>query len=405
MTPEISAAGETASATTTPAPTGAPERIQRIRFLDGIRGWASLQVALYHLIPTYLAAASPTFAGWSGKPFDGRLAIYLFFVVSGFALSIGFIETGDRKMIETLAIRRYPRLVIPILGCAIFAYVLMSTGAMHNLQVAKLLGVTNWPAQTFSFEPSALHVLQFSFYDVFFDNDQSRSYNTALWTMPIELYGSAMVFAFLYICRSRKIRWCLYPVFIIVAWKCDSPYTAFAFGVLLCETFVALGTRRLETSRGIIYGSLVCIALGLFLITFGRLLYGHPGFLSLCGLLFVAGISLNPWLRLAFSARISRVLGKLSFPLYLVHLSVIGSLSSWLFLYLTSSGAGSDTAVIITVALSVPALLLTAAAFYPIEAFAVNFSRMLSTRVMALLYSRKALAAANLRLPPLKKGD
>jgi peptidoglycan/LPS O-acetylase OafA/YrhL len=382
-----------ASVTTAPTTIGAPEKITRIRFLDGIRGWASLQVALYHLIPTYLAASSPALQSkWSSFLFDGRLAVYLFFVVSAFALSIGFIETGDRKIVETLAIRRYPRLAIPIFACSIVAYVLMTTGAMHNLQLAKLLGVTNWAAQTFAFEPSVGDVLQFSFYDVFFANDQTRSYNTALWTMSIEMAGSAMVFAFLYICRSPKIRWWLYPIFIVVAWRYDSPYTAFAFGVLLCEIFVALARRRLDGAKGVIYGSLACIAFGMFLDAFGRALYGHPSFLALCGLMFVAGITLNPLLRRAFSAPISLLLGKLSFPLYLVQLAVICSLSSWLFLYLLGSGTSADAAALITVAVSVPALLLAAAAFYPVEAFAIKLSRAISNRVLAAIYSRKAVA-------------
>ena len=64
---------------------------QRLRFLDGVRGWAAVVVLLYHIFIDGLPANSfmADRALW-GKVFflNGTLAVCVFFVVSGFSLSV-----------------------------------------------------------------------------------------------------------------------------------------------------------------------------------------------------------------------------------------------------------------------------------------------------------------------------
>jgi peptidoglycan/LPS O-acetylase OafA/YrhL len=356
----------------------------RKQFLDGIRGWAALQVALYHLIVGYLAKATPAYdQAWIGHVLDGKLAIYVFFVVSAFALSIGFIETKNPQTLETLALRRYPRLAIPILGCSLLGLILMWFNAVHNVEVAALLPETVWPTQVFNFEPSLLHALQFSLFDVFFRYDPNHSYSTALWTMSIELYGSFLVFVFLYCFRRAAVRYCLYPLCIYAAWRYDSSFAAFFFGMLLADGFAWIEARGSQDTLAILCLSIACLALGLALVTFGRILYGHPAFLSLCAFLFVGGIATSPLLRRGFGSKISHYLGRISFPLYLTHIAVISSVSSYLYLLFVKSGMAPTAAVNWVVVISLPVLFAAATAFYPVEAYAIRVSRNFSGRVMA----------------------
>jgi hypothetical protein len=60
----------------------------RVVFLDGVRGWASLMVVLSHLLPCFLAITTPAYRHWYLTfVSDGNFAVYIFFVLSGFALS------------------------------------------------------------------------------------------------------------------------------------------------------------------------------------------------------------------------------------------------------------------------------------------------------------------------------
>lgn len=71
---------------------------ERLRFLDGIRGWGALFVVLYHM---YIQICPITPGAQSVMKrifvFNGMLAVVLFFVVSGYSLSVGFLRTGDGR--------------------------------------------------------------------------------------------------------------------------------------------------------------------------------------------------------------------------------------------------------------------------------------------------------------------
>lgn len=51
-------------------------------------------------------------------PTYGALAVYVFFVVSGFSISIAYVRGGSKRGVASLAVRRYPRLVIPVLAAS-----------------------------------------------------------------------------------------------------------------------------------------------------------------------------------------------------------------------------------------------------------------------------------------------
>lgn len=66
---------------------------QRTYFLGGLRSWGSVIVLLYH---TFVEIFPPT--PEIGRvllhlfPFNGGLAVFIFFIVSGYALSLGYIQ-------------------------------------------------------------------------------------------------------------------------------------------------------------------------------------------------------------------------------------------------------------------------------------------------------------------------
>ena len=74
-----------------------------------------MMVLFSHLVLFFLANSVPVLQGWwFAFISDGNLAVFIFFVLSGFALSVGYIETEKTSVLTSLALRRYSRLAIPI---------------------------------------------------------------------------------------------------------------------------------------------------------------------------------------------------------------------------------------------------------------------------------------------------
>src|SRR5687768_4333751 len=110
-----------------------PVQLERLAFLDGLRGWAALMVVLSHLLVFFVAQTSSAYKGWYWAfPSDGNLAVFVFFVLSGFALSIGYIQSGRVNILTALCVRRYLRLAIPILCTSLLAYLLHTVHLFYN---------------------------------------------------------------------------------------------------------------------------------------------------------------------------------------------------------------------------------------------------------------------------------
>src|SRR5579863_668366 len=80
----------------------------RYLFLDGLRGWGALAVVLWHCFVEIFpySRGSADFLACL-PPLNGLMAVYLFFAVSGFSLSIAYIKHSDPSRLARLAVSRY----------------------------------------------------------------------------------------------------------------------------------------------------------------------------------------------------------------------------------------------------------------------------------------------------------
>ncbi len=357
-------------------------------FLDGLRGWAALVVVAYHATHCFAIAPAADSAAVLRFLSNGPLAVYIFFVLSGFALSTGFIERGDRGIILAQALRRYPRLTVPILASSALAALLMASGLMFNIPAAALAGSQDWLGIHYAFAPDLPGLLAFSLFNVYFDGDAPINYNAVLWTMPIELAGSMIVFASLFL--AGRARWRpllilgLVPVFVALS----SHQTAFAFGILLAEAYARPWFRRWRGSAAA--GAVAVAAVGLafaMATTRGAAFTSAPA-MSVIALLIVFAVVACRTLAGLFETPLSCWLGRLSFPVYLTHLIVICSFSSWCYLELSALGVGGGIGAGFTAAITFAASLAAATLFEPVERLAVTLARQVSD--LALSGSRPA---------------
>jgi len=343
----------------------ADHRPIRFRFLDGLRGWAAVVVLFHHIfidgLPPNSFMADRIF--WAKVFFmNGTFAVCLFFVISGFSLSISYLQTGDERGLARMAAGRYLRLAIPIFAICAITYVLLVLGIIPPAVQRPS------PLDVFAaFTPTMSGLAEYSLFNVFVSQSTAaESYDPPLWTMFYEFLGSFMVFAVLAILRSWRLRtWFLGALFIVLA--IYGPYFAlFVAGILVADLF-----RQIESwkSRDLA-GAMLCVA-GLALSVLSS---PHAKYVAAPACL-VAGVALCGPVRRLFENRLGNFLGWISFPLYLVQAAVIYSFSIRGLDVIASFGFEPSAQRWIIGAATVPVAILFAILFCPINDFAVTVSR------------------------------
>lgn len=170
----------------------------RLTELDGLRGWAALSVAMFHLYWESFGVVHPEIRNLvTGALLNGSFAVSLFFVVSGAALSTPYLNGGGRAYVLSAAVRRYVRLALPIIFFAVIFYGLARAGLVVSNQAAPVLGREDWGGLTSTNAPSITDTVLFMVREVFIGAVPGRDLLPFLWTMPIEMLGSMLLFLML----------------------------------------------------------------------------------------------------------------------------------------------------------------------------------------------------------------
>lgn len=351
----------------------------RLMFLDGMRGWAALAVVLYHLLPTFIVTAKQQHViKWLLPAMDGALAVYVFFVVSGFSLSIAYVRRSSKRTIASLAVRRYPRLMIPVLAASLLGYAMMQFGLNQAPRLAAMTGHTNWPASAYQFQASFLDAVRFGTWDVFFNYSSSHTYSPVLWTMSVELLGSAIVLGALAVMGRSAARWPVYIASWLAFAVTGSPLSAFVAGVVLAEAYDSYAIQVIRRSKTSLLLSLSMIG-GVWFVAAGeRQIYASATAISILGTVLVSAVVISEACTSALETRVSRLLGHLSFPLYLTHIVVLCTVAAPLGTWLIGEGASGYLVAFVETLVIAPLCLIVAWIFAPIESFSIASGKKLS---------------------------
>lgn len=331
-------------------------------------------VVLAHLGPVFLLSTQKLPA----LPFfmDGLLAVYVFFVLSGYVLSIGYFETSSHGLLTALAIRRYPRLTLPILASCAIALLLVEAGLMHNIP-AGALARSPWLESFYAFSTSLPSLLQFSLVDVYIDS-KVPSYNAVLWTMQYEFWGSLTLLAALWCLRSPSWRIAGYAAATAACCYFASPLFAFVLGAALADATPRMTAVMSACPRCMAAASWILLVAALLIGMFRTGILWSPIALSLIAAAILAAMLLSTPMQFFLTGRFSLFLGRISFPLYLTHLLVICSWSSWLYIKLRGMEFSTWSVASLTLVSTAVLSVLAAMAFAPIEQAAIRLSRALS---------------------------
>ena len=316
--------------------------------LDGLRGVAALLVVLYHIFEGY------AFAGGTGviSTFNhGLLAVDFFFILSGFVISYAYDDRWNKMTLGDFFKRRLIRLHPMIIIGAIIGVVAFLIGGRQQwngavtpfsgVMVAMLLTMFMIPAV-----PGAGYEVR--------GNGEMFPLNGSMWSLFFEYIGN-ILYALIIRRLSTKLLAALAVILgaihawifvndlsgygmMGVGWTMDTinfwgglvrMLFPFTIGMLLARTF------KPRKIKGAFW---LCSAI--LIILFTRPFIGIQSSINLnCLYEVICVIFILPvvvWLgacgsaETKFTSRISDFLGKLSYPLYLVHYPVMYLFYAWL---------------------------------------------------------------------------
>lgn len=358
--------------------------------IDGIRGWAALSVLLFHFYYETFGIIFPIFRE---KAFsfilDGHLMVLIFFVLSGDALSSSFFKSSQTTTTVRIALARYFRLTFLIsISCGI-SYLLMLFGLQDNLEAASLVHRENWLGTFLIFDPSFSSVVKYMLYGVYFEHARDTSYNPFLWTMSVELLGSLLIFINIFVSStlSSRSQITILIVEFCFLWVFGSYLSLFVIGM-------ALGWLRQTGFFASIQAFKYNFAFTIFFIvlTFYIYPFHERGFYRVASvitldlvpknsfeflyagfLVFLIYCSVN--LVKFFSNNISRFIGRISFPLYVLQFNILVSITSAGILQMNAIGLLNNPIVLIVPTLSV---LLTVISAYMVELIELRYLKALN---------------------------
>lgn len=386
----------------------------KIDHLDGLRGVAALAVVLAHFrdlrVPPILSSIPESLPDLFVRTplmlaLASSVAVRIFFVHSGFVLVWKYLHLGDWRILISMSVRRVFRLGIPIGASVLFAFALMRFGWMVNGAAASRSPAA--PLLTlYAFQPAWETLLNDALGGWLSGNVR---YNGVLWTMPIEVCCSYIVFALApFLRRGRTAGVLLWGALAGAIFMATYHWAAyFVVGALLARLkrdAPDLGIAWTRRHRPVtVAAALVALAIAPWPYFYALAFRLRGAYVELLQLVVVAVIF---WLLLTtppvqrfFGSRPLRFLGRTSFAIYLLHLPLLCSLGSALYLF-WSPRVGPVALFLLTVPPTIVVLYaLGELMSRSVDRIAIDLGKDLLTRLMRDAGTGSLLRAPSARAP------
>ena len=349
-----------------------PFNSRKLIYLEAARGVASVIVIFHHICLAFLPWMKQRFPdglNWSLLYIfvNGDGAVMFFFTLSGFVLSISLMRKPDLEAASFSALKRLPRLALPAAISILAGFLILVSGFSYYSQAAAishspwLAGFANaeFPDR---FQPSILDAVKQVF--LVFVAPRSFYYSSNLWTMRSEFYGSLLTFGVAYaagrwISRDQA-KQSTALIALAAAVICALAVFAhalapFVVGSILAYCWVNFSIKISKTIET------VAFALSYVLMC-------TPNYACnlIASAVFLLTITHSPQAERLLSTRLGFWLGKLSFPIYLVHSLVICSVGSFVYYFvyqysqvgLVAALAAAPVILLVTLLLSIPLLMI-----------------------------------------------
>ena len=351
-------------------------------YLDSLRGIAAIVVVCTHFIQAFYPFAVfggsyrqqsslETLLHW--PPFSlavsGHFAVCLFFVLSGFVLTSGHMQSQSQASTRLFRamIKRPIRLGGMVAFSVVVGFFLIKCGFFLNDRVSWLTGSQPWFSSFWSESVSTWSLASDMVLGLF---STSENYNPPMWSIHKELKGSYIVFLYLLIrirLTTTQRTAVLVALFLLLF---NSIYVGFVIGLAFAELDqLPFADRVRAFPKKPLWILLIGLLVGMqpnylqhsalstpvawtFLSTFGT-----GGFSMLGASLVFGSVLFSRPIQQALDHRVLRYVGSVSYAMYAMHFLLLGSFTSWLYLNVVS-GLGHFGATICSVAVTIPVLAL-----------------------------------------------
>lgn len=369
----------------------------RIEWLDGIKGISCLMLFILHFFmgfyPAYHFGEAQEshlngFEVWLlNSPlnmfFAGNVFVALFCMISGLVLALQVMNMKNPlEKIPGVVIKRYLRLMLPVVPIGFFVWVVSKLGLFYNIEAVQYT-LSGWLTQYYSEDMSLGSMLSAVFVKIWFYGDDSIS--TAYWMLSQMFYGSflAIILGTIY-WQFKRFAGALYLFVFAVFLPRHDYLAAFAVGAIIAWMFkeghmdifkkfdIKVGCATSHSFSKVI--GWICIALGIFLggypsgtepTNYYRIMNIHFNevWYFLGAFFIIFGVYQLEVVQKFLNIRPLKFLAKICYDIFLVHIPIIFSAGMGLFVLLMKNGMDYNVAVIITAVVTIP-LVVIVSAFY-----------------------------------------
>lgn len=197
------------------------ERLPEINYeaLNGLRGFGALAVYLGHFFifffPTkeeideqHDATMPPSWIRYARMTplvvfIHGYFWVIVFFILSGFVLPLSYFKTRKTSSLYGGALRRYPRLMLPVLFSLTLYYAVVKFGVTYKYA---------FPAVK---RKNYGTLLLDGLIGTWFGNND---YTVVTWTLSIELWATFLIYLLAFVTIEYRWRYMIYLVIFIFIW-------------------------------------------------------------------------------------------------------------------------------------------------------------------------------------------